>query len=80
MTKKNKPTVHVVKGDSGWNTKISGNSRPSSTHDTKADALNYGKSLAQAYQTELVIHGRDGKIQDKDSFGPDPYPPRDRKH
>jgi hypothetical protein len=28
----------------------------------------------------LVIHGKDGKIQDKDSFGNDPNPPKDTKH
>ena len=29
---------------------------------------------------EIVIHGRDGQIRDKDSFGGDPNPPKDQKH
>jgi hypothetical protein len=29
---------------------------------------------------ELVTHGKDGRIQDSDSYGNDPVPPRDRKH
>ncbi|WP_338587823.1 DUF2188 domain-containing protein [Paenibacillus sp. Y5S-9] len=27
-------------------------------------------------KTELIIHGKDGKIQSKDSHGNDPYPPK----
>jgi hypothetical protein len=27
----------------------------------------------------VVIHGRDGKIRDKDSYGHDPCPPKDKK-
>lgn len=39
-----------------------------------------GRDIAKKQGTELVIHGRDGKIQDKDSFGHDPCPPKDKKH
>jgi len=28
----------------------------------------------------VVIHGRDGKIRDKDSYGNDPVPPKDKKN
>ena len=30
--------------------------------------------------SELVIHGINGKIRDKDSYGNDPHPPHDRKY
>ncbi|MBK9334112.1 MAG: DUF2188 domain-containing protein [Ignavibacteria bacterium] len=29
-------------------------------------------------ESELVIHNRDGKISDKDSYGNDPFPERDK--
>jgi hypothetical protein len=29
---------------------------------------------------ELVINGKNGKIQDSDSYGNDPNPPKDQKH
>jgi hypothetical protein len=29
---------------------------------------------------EHVIHGKDGRIQDKDSYGKDPNPPKDTTH
>ncbi len=36
--------------------------------------------FGSAQFVEEVIHGRDGKIQNKNSFGNDPCPPKDRKH
>ncbi|MHB1414027.1 MAG: DUF2188 domain-containing protein [Chloroflexota bacterium] len=48
--------------------------------DTKSEALKYGREQAQRRQSELVIYGRDGKRQDKDSYGGDPFPPRDDKY
>lgn len=31
-----------------------------------------GRFLAEDQNSEVVIHGRDGKIRDKDSYGNDP--------
>ena len=39
-----------------------------------------GRDLARDQRTELVEHGRNGRIRDSDSYGRDPNPPRDRKH
>jgi len=71
---------HVVKTNDGWGVRGEGNSRITSEHRTKNAAENAGRQIAKHQQSELVIHGRDGKIQDKDSFGKDPCPPKDRKH
>ena len=62
---------HVVKTDAGWGVRGEGNSRLTSEHRTKTAAENAGRQIAKHQQSELVIHGRDGKIQDKDSFGKD---------
>ena len=35
---------------------------------------------AKKKKTEVVIHGRNGKIRSKDSYGNDPNPPKDREH
>ena len=77
MPKKN---VHVVKHDDGWAVKKEGNDRVSSVHPTQQKAIDAGRDAAKFERSELVIHGRDGKIRDKDSFGNDPHPPRDTKH
>lgn len=72
--------VHVVKHDDGWAVKKEGNNRASSVHPTQHQAIDAGRDAAITERSELVIHGRDGKIRDKDSFGNDPHPPRDAKH
>jgi hypothetical protein len=43
-------------------------------------ALERGREQAKRENAELVIHSRNGKIQDSDSFGNDPNPPKDQKH
>lgn len=71
---------HVVKTDGGWGIRGEGNSRLTSEHRTKSAAENVARQIAKHQHAELVVHGRDGRIQDKDSFGNDTCPPRDRKH
>jgi hypothetical protein len=66
--------------DGGWQVRREGADRASSLHDTQAEAMSRGRELAQQARSELVIHGRDGRIRDSDSFGNDPHPPRDRRH
>jgi hypothetical protein len=78
MSKKN---IHVThRSDGNWAVKGEGDSRASSLHDTQRDAVVAGRSIAKNNKAELVIHGRDNRIIDKDSYGPDPNPPKDKKH
>ena len=75
---------HVVKNpDGGWDVKKPGAGRASSRHGTQGDAERRAKDIVRgAGGGEVVIHGRDGKIRDKDTVAPakDPYPPKDSKH
>ena len=34
------------------------------------------EDIARNQQSELLIHGRNGQIRERDSFGNDPYPPK----
>jgi hypothetical protein len=77
MSRKN---VHVVPHDDGWAVKKEGNDRASSVHPTQKEAMDAGRNIAKTERSELVIHGRDGKIRDSDSYGNDPHPPKDMKH
>lgn len=45
--------------------------------DTKLPAVDYARDLAKKQEAELVIHNKDGKISQKDSYGNDPCPPKD---
>ncbi|MBU0677819.1 MAG: DUF2188 domain-containing protein [Verrucomicrobia bacterium] len=71
---------HVVKRSDGWAVLGEGNKRDTSRHVTQGAAIRAATRIAKHQESEVVIHGCDGKIRDKDSYGPDPCPPRDRKH
>ena len=66
--------------DGGWQVIRQGGERASSRHARKVDADKVARGMARRDEVELVIKGKDGRIQDKDSFGNDPCPPRDKKH
>lgn len=78
MTKKNIHVTHRKNGD--WAVIGEGDKRASSLHTTQGGAIKAGKPLAQTNKAELVIHNRENKIRDKDSYGHDPHPPIDKKH
>lgn len=71
---------HVTPKNGKWQVKGAGNDKATKTFDTQKEAIEYGKSIAKNQKSELVIHGKDGKIRDKDSYGNDPCPPKDKKH
>jgi Uncharacterized protein conserved in bacteria (DUF2188) len=74
---------HVVKNPkSGWDVKASGAKKASAHEKTQAQAEKTAKKIVgNAGGGEVVIHGRDGKIRDKDTVAPgrDPNPPKDKK-
>ncbi|MCC7351844.1 MAG: DUF2188 domain-containing protein [Phycisphaerales bacterium] len=71
---------HVVPRDGGWAVRGAGNARVTSQHRTQSAAETAARRIARGESSEVVIHRRDGTIRDKDSYGNDPHPPRDRKH
>lgn len=76
MTKKR--DIHVVPHSDGWAVKKEGGDRASSVHPTKRDALEQARDQGRREQVEVVIHRKDGRIQDSDSYGNDPSPPKDK--
>jgi hypothetical protein len=69
--------VHVVHRDDGWAVVREGAERASSVgHDTQAAATEAARETARREHTELVVHGRDGQIRRRDSYGNDPHPPQ----
>lgn len=71
---------HVVPRTDGWAVKSEGGSKASVIKPTQEKAIKEAIKIAKNQQSEVVIHGRDGKIRDKDSYGKDPHPPTDKKH
>jgi hypothetical protein len=63
----------------GWQVKKEGAERASKVTETKQEAVDAGRAVSKKEKTEFVIHGKDGKIQDKDSYGNDPSSIKDTK-
>lgn len=76
----NKRDIHVVPHNGGWATRKEGASRVGSTADTQREAIQQAKQQAMREHVEVVIHRPNGQIRDSDSYGNDPFPPRDRKN
>ena len=74
-------SIHVThRADGSWAVIGEGDSRASSLHDTQRQAIDAAREIAINNASELVIHDRRNRIRDRDSFGHDPFPPRDSKH
>lgn len=67
---------HVVPSTSGWSVRKAGASRASSNHTTQQEAIAAATTIARNQKTELYIHGRDGRIRERNSYGNDPYLPK----
>ncbi len=74
-----KNSRHVVPRLEGWAVKKSGASRASRVFDTQEDAIKYGRSQAKKESGVLYVHRRDGTILDRDSYGNETNPPKNRK-
>ncbi|WP_462156521.1 DUF2188 domain-containing protein [Pseudoalteromonas sp. GB56] len=70
---------HVVKRPEGWAVRGAGNSKDTSHHKTQEQARQAAREIAQNQKSEVVIHRANGQIRDKDSYGNDPCPPKDKK-
>lgn len=73
MTGKNQ---HVVPHVNGWAVKGAGNQRATSTHHTQAEAIQQARDIARNQESEVLIHGTNGQIRERNSYGNDPYPPK----
>jgi hypothetical protein len=71
-----KKNFHVTPRKGLWAVVGENNSRASALFPTQGDAIDYGRRRAQQDQSELLIHRRDGRIRDRNSYGNDPFPPR----
>lgn len=74
---------HITPKGDKWQAKQPGASRASGVFETQRQAEQQAKAWSrQSGGGEVVIHGRDGRIRDKDTMPPahDPFPPRDKKH
>jgi hypothetical protein len=73
--------IHIVPNPTGgWLVKEEHSLVSIASTKTKKEANSIAKALAKERQVELVIHNKDGKIADKDSFGNDSENIKDKIH
>lgn len=63
---------HVVPNNRQWSVKGEVNGKYTVTTDTQKEAINKAREIAKNQESELIIHGRNGQIREKDSYGNDP--------
>lgn len=62
--------------DGGWQVKGAGNSKATARTQTQSEAIKIARDIAINNKSEVVIHGQNGRIREKNSYGNDPYPPK----
>lgn len=67
---------HVVPVDDQWGIKGEGNGKYTALYDTQEEAIARAREISRNQGSELLIHGKDGRIRERDSYGHDPYPPK----
>lgn len=77
MKSKDKHVVPRPRG--GWAVKTTGKTRAGRVFDNKADAVSYARDVSKKEHGELYVHGKDGTIKERRSYGNDPCPPKDKK-
>lgn len=66
----------VVKRDTGWAVRGEKNTKDTSLHNTQAEATNAARDIARNQRSEVIVQDSSGKIREKNSYGPDKFPPR----
>ncbi len=71
-----KKSQHVVPSRGKWSVRSAGAKKASATFGTQKEAIEDARDKAKRQGSELYIHGRDGKIRERNSYGRDPFPPK----
>lgn len=68
--------IHVTKHGNHWAVMQEYAERSSGNFATQQEAFERAREIAKNNQQEVCIHGVDGKIRAKYSYGPDECPPQ----
>jgi hypothetical protein len=64
--------VHVLPAVKGWRIEVEGSSRAHATHKTQAAAWQAAKRIARQNRSEALLHGRNGRVRERNTYGRDP--------
>lgn len=68
--------IHVVRNGDQWKVKQENAQRSSGNFRTQQEAFERAREIAIKNGQEVAIHGLDGRIREKHSYGNDPCPPK----
>lgn len=74
-----KEDIHVVPNTNGWVVEKENHSKHIKITQTQKEAIEIAEKLAKKDHVDTKIHGRNGRIRGGNSYGNDPYPPKDKK-
>jgi len=63
---------HVVMHDDHWVVQEEGAATPIATFKTQGQAWEKAKAIARRERSEAVLHGKDGRIRERTTYGADP--------
>lgn len=67
---------HVVPANGKWGIRGEGNTKLTALYDRQSDAIKAARQISINQQSELFIHGMNGRIRERDSHNKDPFPPK----
>lgn len=73
MSKKNQ---HVVPKGDDWAVKGAGNEKATRVVSTQAEAIKIAREISINQKSEMFIHGQNGRIRERNSYGNDDFPPK----
>ena len=73
MSKNQHVTPH---SNGGWQVKGANNKRATAVVNTQKEAIEIAIQIAKNQKSEVLIHGENGRIREKNSYGNDPFPPK----
>ena len=71
---KNQHVTH--RPDGNWQVKGAGNTKATIITTTQKEAIKMATEIAKNQKSELLIHGLNGRIREKNSYGNDNFPPK----
>jgi hypothetical protein len=72
----NSGNQHITPRGNQWAVQGAGNNRATAIVNTQREAINIAKPIAINQGGDVVIHGRNSRIRERNSYGNDPFPPK----
>jgi Uncharacterized protein conserved in bacteria (DUF2188) len=64
---------HVVMHEDRWAVKEEGAGAPGALFKTQGEAWEKAKAIARRERSEAVLHGKDGRVRERNNYGHDPH-------